>query len=143
MPERPAPLVLVATPSEDPPFGTHAAVATAGQRLLAAELSHRLARLGAAVRPLPTVRVDDFQVEMAPSGTLLVVRNHDQPGMMGRIGVVLGDAGVRVSQFHQARHDANGEALALLRLNAPVGDDTVQALQSIPNVQRVQQVQLS
>jgi len=60
MPERPAPLVLVATPSEDPPFGTHAAVATAGQRLLAAELSHRLARLGAAVRPLPTVRVDDF-----------------------------------------------------------------------------------
>jgi D-3-phosphoglycerate dehydrogenase len=88
------------------------------------------------------VRVDDFQVEIAPSGTLLVVRNHDQPGMMGRIGVVLGDAGVRVSQFHQARHDANGEALALLRLNTPVGDDTVQALQSIPNVHRVQQVQL-
>ena len=60
MPERPAPLILVATPSEDPPFGTHAAVATTGQRLLAAELSHRLARLGAAIRPLPTVRVDDF-----------------------------------------------------------------------------------
>ena len=53
MPERPAPLVLVATPGTGQPFGTHAAVAAEGQRLLAAELSHRLGRLGAAVAPLP------------------------------------------------------------------------------------------
>ena len=53
MPERPAPLVLVATPATDQPFGSHAAVAAEGQRLLAAELSHRLGRLGAAVAPLP------------------------------------------------------------------------------------------
>ena len=53
MPERPAPLVLVATPATGQPFGTHAAVAAEGQRLLAAELSHRLGRLGAAVAPLP------------------------------------------------------------------------------------------
>ena len=51
MPERPAPLVLVATPDTGQPFGTHAAVAAEGQRLLAAELSHRLGRLGAAVAP--------------------------------------------------------------------------------------------
>jgi len=53
MPERPAPLVLVATPGTGQPFGSHAAVAAEGQRLLAAELSHRLGRLGAAVAPLP------------------------------------------------------------------------------------------
>jgi hypothetical protein len=53
MPERPAPLILVATPATGQPFGSHAAVAAEGQRLLAAELSHRLGRLGAAVAPLP------------------------------------------------------------------------------------------
>jgi hypothetical protein len=53
MPERPAPLVLVATPNTGQPFGSHAAVAAEGQRLLAAELSYRLGRLGAAVAPLP------------------------------------------------------------------------------------------
>lgn len=53
MPERPAPLVLVATPAGGQGFGTHAAVAADGQRLLAAELSQRLGRLGAAVAPLP------------------------------------------------------------------------------------------
>ena len=53
MAERPAPLVLVATPDSGQPFGTHAAVAAEGQRLLAAELSHRLGRRGAAVVELP------------------------------------------------------------------------------------------
>lgn len=55
MPERPAPLVLVTTPAEGQPFGSHAAIAADGQRLLAADLSQRLGRLGAAVAPLPFV----------------------------------------------------------------------------------------
>jgi hypothetical protein len=53
MPERPAPLVLVTTPAEGQPFGSHAAIAADGQRLLAADLSRRLGALGAAVFPLP------------------------------------------------------------------------------------------
>jgi len=55
MPERPAPLVLVTTPAEGQPFGSHAAIAANGQRLLAAELSRRLGSLGAAVAPLSTL----------------------------------------------------------------------------------------
>lgn len=53
MPERPAPLVLVTTPAEGQATGSHAAIAATAQRLLAAELSQRLGRLGATVAPLP------------------------------------------------------------------------------------------
>lgn len=60
MPERPAPLVLVTTPPDGQEFGSHAAVAADGQRLLAADLSRRLGRLGAAVRPLPAASADGF-----------------------------------------------------------------------------------
>jgi hypothetical protein len=53
LPERPAPLVLVVAPTPvDGPFGTYAAVADGGTQLLAAELSQRLARAGAAVVPI-------------------------------------------------------------------------------------------
>ena len=58
--ERAAPLVLVTTPAEGQAFGSHAAVAADGQRLLASELSRRLGRLGAAVRPLPAVTGERF-----------------------------------------------------------------------------------
>lgn len=61
MPERPAPLLLVTLPPDGQPFGSHAAVAADGQRLLAAELSRRLGRFGAAVRPLPATNSDSFQ----------------------------------------------------------------------------------
>lgn len=60
MPERPAPLVLVTTPEEGQAFGSHAAVAADAKRLLAADLSRRLGRLGAAVAPLPAARGDGF-----------------------------------------------------------------------------------
>ncbi|CAN5223017.1 hypothetical protein BH23CHL9_BH23CHL9_07180 [soil metagenome] len=60
MAERPAPLVLVTTPPVGQPFGSHAAVAAEGQRLLAADLSRRLGRLGCAVVALPASRVEDF-----------------------------------------------------------------------------------
>ncbi len=60
MPERPAPLVLVTTPPDGQPFGSHAAIAADGQRLLAADLSHRLGRLGAAVAPLPSSQDHPF-----------------------------------------------------------------------------------
>jgi hypothetical protein len=60
VPERPAPLVLVTTPPGGQPFGTHAAIAADAQRLLAADLSRRLGRLGAAVRPLPATVTDGF-----------------------------------------------------------------------------------
>lgn len=55
MPERPAPLVLVVDPSQgaaDAPFGSYAAVAATGQRLLAGELAQRLGAQGAAVAQL-------------------------------------------------------------------------------------------
>jgi hypothetical protein len=58
--ERPAPLVLVATPRQDQPFGSYAAVSAAGQQLLAAELSQRLGSLGAAVAPLRADPTQEF-----------------------------------------------------------------------------------
>lgn len=60
MPERPAPLVLVTLPPTGQRFGTHEAIAADGQRLLAAELSRRLGRLGAAVAPLPSEPSESF-----------------------------------------------------------------------------------
>jgi hypothetical protein len=52
MAERPAPLVLVVVPPGEAPFGSYTAVAETARGLLAAELSQRLGRLGAAVAPL-------------------------------------------------------------------------------------------
>jgi hypothetical protein len=59
--QRPAPLVLMAAPTDDAaPFGSYAAVLASGRHLLSAELSQRLARQGAAVRLIPREAASQF-----------------------------------------------------------------------------------
>ena len=45
------------------------------------------------------VMVDDHTVEVPPSPHMLVVRNDDRPGMIGVVGMVLGDAGISISSM--------------------------------------------
>jgi len=65
---------------------------------------------------------DGIDVEAELSGTLLVIRNHDVPGVIGRIGTLLGEASLNIANFAlgRARGDASGkprQALALVQLD--------------------------
>jgi len=88
------------------------------------------------------VRIDDFRVDMAPRGTLLVLRNQDVPGVIGSVGTVLGNAGINIAGYHQSRLDAGGDALAVVNLDGRVEPAVIEALGRIPEVNRVRQVQL-
>lgn len=88
------------------------------------------------------VRIDEFRVDMAPRGTLLVLRNQDVPGVIGRVGTVLGDAGINIAGYHQSRLDIGGDALAVVSVDERVGTAVIEALRALPEVRTVKQVQL-
>ena len=87
------------------------------------------------------VRVDDFRVDMVPQGTLLVLRNQDVPGVIGRVGTVLGNAGINIAGYHQSRLGAGGDALAVVSLDARVDPSVLETLAALPEVHSVRQVQ--
>ena len=88
------------------------------------------------------VRIDDFRVDMAPQGTLLILRNQDVPGVIGRVGSLLGDAGINIAGYHQSRLDAGGDALAVVKVDARIDPSIVDALGALPEVHSVRQVRL-
>jgi D-3-phosphoglycerate dehydrogenase len=88
------------------------------------------------------VRIDDFRVDMVPRGTLLVLRNQDVPGVIGRVGTLLGNAGINIAGYHQARLGAGGDALAVVSLDTRVDAGVLDALGALPEVHSVRQVQL-
>ena len=88
------------------------------------------------------VRIDDFRVDVPPRGTLLVLRNHDVPGVIGRVGTMLGNAGINIAGYHQSRLDAGGDALAVVNLDERVDPAVLDALGGLPEVKSVRQVQL-
>jgi D-3-phosphoglycerate dehydrogenase len=88
------------------------------------------------------MRIDDFRVDMAPRGTLLVLRNQDVPGVIGRVGTLLGNAGINIAGYHQSRLGAGGDALAVVNLDSGVDPSVLDALGRLPEIKSVRQVQL-
>jgi D-3-phosphoglycerate dehydrogenase len=86
------------------------------------------------------VRVDDYTVSVTPRGTLLVLRNADVPQVMGLVGTALAGAGHFADEYQQARAEAGGEVLSLIRIDRPANDAVLRELQSVDGVRQVKMV---
>ena len=91
---------------------------------------------GIAVPGVPPriTRIGDFKVDVAPRRTLIVLTNADVPGVIGRVGTVLGDAGVNIAEYHQARLSQGGEALAAISVDGEVTESVRRRLLEIHDV---------
>lgn len=83
------------------------------------------------------VLVDDHAVDVPPSQNMLTVRNDDQPGVIGRVGSILGEAGVNITDMAVGRSPEGLGALMVVATGAPVGDDVLTALQGAAGVTSV------
>lgn len=88
------------------------------------------------------IRIGSFRVDVAPRGMLLVLRNRDVPGVIGRVGTLLGEAGVNIAEYHQARLAAGGEALAAVSIDTPVTAELRDRLSALPEVLDVRQADM-
>jgi D-3-phosphoglycerate dehydrogenase len=80
------------------------------------------------------VRLDGYDVNVAPAGTFLVLRNRDVPGVIGRVGTYLGGLGLNIAEYHQARRREGGKALAAVVVDGAVSPSVVEGLRELPEV---------
>jgi len=88
------------------------------------------------------VRIGDYRFDVEPRGALVILRNRDVPGVIGRVGTLLGAAGINIGEYHQSRLAAGGEALAVLNVDAPLAPAVVADLRALPGVTDVRQVEV-
>jgi D-3-phosphoglycerate dehydrogenase len=86
--------------------------------------------------------IDGFHIEAIPQGHMLVMRNRDVPGVIGRVGTILGERGVNISRFHLGRRERGGEAMAVIEVDANVEPETLAALRSLPEILTVREIEL-
>jgi D-3-phosphoglycerate dehydrogenase len=82
------------------------------------------------------VSVRDIEVEARLGRHMLYVRNLDQPGFIGSLGRILGDAGINIATFHLGRDRPGGEAVALVEVDQPLPDSVVETVCELPQVRR-------
>jgi len=94
-----------------------------------------IAVAGVATGPAPRLtRIGDFHIDVNPRRTLVVLTNRDVPGVIGRVGTLLGDAAVNIAEYHQARLAQGGEALAAISVDGLVGPELRHRLLELPDV---------
>jgi D-3-phosphoglycerate dehydrogenase len=79
------------------------------------------------------VRYAGWPLEFRPEGRLLVLRNKDVPGVVGKLGATLGDAGINIAEIHLARLPS-GDAIAVIRIDEQPGPELVSDLVALPEV---------
>ena len=84
--------------------------------------------------PARLTRIGGFHVDVAPRDTLVILTNNDVPGVIGRVGTLLGDAGVNIAEYHQARLAQGGEALAAISVDGAVPATVRESLLALPDV---------
>jgi D-3-phosphoglycerate dehydrogenase len=88
------------------------------------------------------VRVFSTPTEIPISGTLLLVRNKDRPGLVGYLGTLLGRHQVNIASMTLSRDHAGGQALTVLNLDSAPPEEALEELRRDPDITNVRVVRL-
>src|SRR6266536_1431836 len=88
------------------------------------------------------VSINSRPVEARPHGVVLVLENTDRPGMVGRIGTLLGDHGVNIATMSLSRNQAGGTALTVLNLDTAPSEKLLTEIRASEDIHSAQVIQL-
>ncbi len=87
-------------------------------------------------------KINDFRMEAVPEGYVLMLNNRDVPGVVGRVGTLLGERGINIAGLELGRERVGGMALSLFHVDDPVPRDVLAELRKLPQVVSAQLLRL-
>ncbi|HHW13745.1 MAG TPA: phosphoglycerate dehydrogenase [Firmicutes bacterium] len=88
------------------------------------------------------VSIDGYQLDVPASGHLLLTRHLDQPGMIGKVGTILGEAGVNIASMQVGRKVPGGEAVMVLGVDESVPSAVLERIAAVPGISGARLVSL-
>jgi D-3-phosphoglycerate dehydrogenase len=71
---------------------------------------------------------------------MLVLINNDKPGVIGSLGMLLGDNGVNIARMELGREARGGRAISVIGIDMPVKPDLLEKLRRLPHVLSAKQI---
>jgi D-3-phosphoglycerate dehydrogenase len=99
---------------------------------------------GTIINGMPTiVQINDDRVDVIPTGGQVLMTHHtDQPGMIGKIGTILGQADINIGSMQVGRERPRGPALMLVSVDDPIPADVLQRVKEIPGLESARVVRI-
>ena len=83
------------------------------------------------------VTVDDHRVDVPPANHMLVVRNDDRPGMIGKVGTIVGEAGVNIADMDVGQAASGASAMMVLATTEEVPSEVADTLRAVEGITSV------
>ena len=88
------------------------------------------------------LKLGELRVDVRPAGRMIVLTNTDAPGVIGRVGTLLGKSGVNIADMRVGRRSPNGEAVMVLNVDEAVSPAVRAELTRLDGIRRAHWVEL-
>ena len=86
------------------------------------------------------VQVDKYNVDVTPSGHFILISHKDKPGIIGRVGTLLGNNDVNIATMQVGRQDVGGSAVMILRVDKGTPKEVLQQLLEMPELNSAKEI---
>jgi len=88
------------------------------------------------------VRIGEFDLDVIPEGYMLLCSNLDKPGVIGKIGTILGNRKINIAGMQVGRKTVGGKALIIINVDCNVSKEVLEEIEGIPEIIEVRMVNL-
>jgi len=93
-------------------------------------------------RIIRLVRINDFYLDADPHGYILMLHNRDVPGVVGSVGMLLGESKINIARLELGREKIGGMAVSLIHVDDDIPAAVLERLRTLPNIVSAQLVRL-
>ena len=88
------------------------------------------------------VKVDNYYVELSPSGDMIVIQNWDRPGIIGNLGTLLGKHSINIASMTFGREKPGGAAISVFNVDSPVSSEVLDKIKKLENILAVKVIKI-
>ena len=83
-----------------------------------------------------------FDIDLNPEGPMLFIKNKDVPGVIGKIGTIIGDCNVNIAGYLLSRIEKSDFAYAVIKVDELINDKVLEEIYSIEDIIEIKQIDL-
>lgn len=88
------------------------------------------------------VQIDEYPVDIQPEGNMLLISHTDKPGIIGRLGTLLGSNDVNIATMQVGRQVVGGSAVMVLGIDKPASDEVIESIAKLDDLTSVKVITL-
>jgi D-3-phosphoglycerate dehydrogenase len=78
------------------------------------------------------VNINNFRLELHPHDRFVLIHNHDKPGAIGRIGMLLADFSINISRMRVGQEEGGDKTMIFIRTDTEVPEEALEKLRELP-----------